>query len=250
MDNQSTEKQSWTFGIMCYNEIGTLEEVVMSLIKTAPHFTSEFEIIIVDDGSTDGSREKAIELEKRYKTVRTIQHSENRGIGATLRSIYLNALKENVANLPADGQFKPEEYLKTPCLPDNSFIAFYRKENTHYNLFRNSLSFVNFFLNRYFIGFVCKDVNWTKIYKSEDIKKLELRLTSSLVETEIGAKLSLLNKEIIEVESIYHERKHGISKGAKASAIFAAAKEIFKLKLEIIRYRGALKRSLKTIRVY
>lgn len=243
MDELKKHSQSWSFGIMCYNEIGSLEEVVNDILRTAPQFTSDFEIIIVDDGSDDGSREKAVALEREHPEVRCILHPGNRGIGQTLRSIYLNASKENVANLPGDGQFKAEEYLKVPHLPDGSFVAFYRRENTNYSLFRNGLSYFNHFLNKYFIGFVCKDVNWTKVYKAADIRKLQLRLKSSLVETEICAKLSLCERKILEVESIYHTRRHGVAKGAKLRVIWAAVRELLILKLEMIRFAHAIRRT-------
>jgi glycosyltransferase involved in cell wall biosynthesis len=104
--------------------------VVNDILRTAPQFTSDFEIIIVDDGSDDGSREKAVALEREHPVVRCILHPGNRSMGHTLRSIYLNASKENVAKLAGDGQFKAVEYLKVTHLTDGSFVAFYRREYT------------------------------------------------------------------------------------------------------------------------
>jgi glycosyltransferase involved in cell wall biosynthesis len=242
---ESDPKQSWTFGIMCYNEVGSLESVVADIRLTAPRFTARYEILIVDDGSTDGSRELALALEARFPEVRCILHPVNMGIGHTLRNIYLNAAMENVANLPGDGQFKSEEYLKIRSLPHGAFVAFYRKENTHYNFFRNGLSLLNSYINRYFIGFVCKDVNWTKVYKSEDIVGLQLQLVSSLVESEICAKLRLLGRQIIEVESAYHQRLHGKAKGARAGVILAAAREVLRLKIEMMRFKYIVRNQKK-----
>jgi dolichol-phosphate mannosyltransferase len=217
--------QSWSVGVLCYNEAGSLEIVVTHLREVMQKITNTFEIVIVDDCSTDGSGETAQQLQQRFPEVRTIIHPQNKGIGGALRSIYANCRYENIAFIPGDGQFDVEEYLPYPEVADGTFVSFYRKENTSYNLFRNILSLFNKKLNKVFIGIDLRDVNWTKIYKKADIDQLDLQLTSSLIESEICAKLLFLGRKVIEVESKYLPRTYGQSKGSSFAIVKKALKD-------------------------
>ncbi len=229
--------QTWSVGILCYNESKTLEPLVAQLRDVLQQLTNTFEIIIVDDYSTDGSRENALALADKYSEVRTVLHESNIGIGGALRSVYNNARNENVGIIPGDGQFDVKEYLPFPEIADGHFISFYRKENTSYSLFRNILSLFNKKLNKVFIGMNLKDVNWTKILKKADLDQLELELTSSLVESEICAKLLFLGKKVIEVESKYLPRTYGQSRGASAGIVKKAILDTWQLVLIMNRFK-------------
>ena len=229
--------QTWSVGVLCYNEAETLEKVVAHLRTVLQQLTDTFEIIIVDDYSTDGSRDIALEIQNMYPEVKTILHEVNKGIGGGLRTIYTNTRYENVAMIPGDGQFDTNEYLPFKEIPPDTFISFYRKENTSYNLFRNILSLFNKKLNKVFIGISLKDVNWTKIYKKKDLDTLDLQLKSSLVESEICAKLLFLGKKVVEVESKYLPRVYGVSKGASFAIIKKALRDTWTLILIMQKFK-------------
>jgi glycosyltransferase involved in cell wall biosynthesis len=234
--------QTWSVGILCYNEAGTLEKVTTDLIDVLRQLSNTFEVIIVDDRSTDGSRVVANDLAAKYPEVKVVNHDVNKGIGGTLRSIYETARYENIGVIPGDGQFDITEYLPFGEIAENHFVSFYRKENTSYSLFRNVLSLFNKKLNSAFLGITIKDVNWTKIYKRADIKKLDLELTSSLIESEICAKLLYLKKRVIEAESKYLPRTYGESKGASMKILKQAMKDMLVLIKIMRRFRATHKR--------
>lgn len=224
--------QSWSIIIFCYNEAGNVGNVVQKCISALKIIAPEHrELIIVDDGSSD---ESVLEIEREIlkfpgENIRLIKHSVNLGIGMALRSGYDNVKNENVCAVPADGQFDINELLPFSFVEPNSFVSFYRKENQSYSLFRNVLSLVNRKFNKWMLGIDFKDINWVKIYKSDALKKLDLQLKSSLVETEICAKLVILGKNFVEVESTYLPRNKGVSKGASWKIINKAASEMLKV---------------------
>lgn len=208
-------KQSWSIIIFCFNEVGTVEQVVKKTIETLEKMeVNTFEVLLVDDGSSDGSKEVAQNLPELFPKLRLLHHPHNLGIGRALRTGYSGAQYENVCAIPADGQFDLNELIPFAEIPSKSIVSFYRKENTTYNFFRNSLSKANKQLNLWLNGFELKDVNWVKIYKGAEIKRMNLEIESSLIESEICAKFIFNGFEVIEVESKYLKRTSGISKGA------------------------------------
>jgi glycosyltransferase involved in cell wall biosynthesis len=236
-------KQSWSVLVFCFNEAGTIKELLYRIVDFfETHREGLYDIIIVDDGSTDGSHEEIrAAAQKHEKTMRIIRHEKNLGIGEALRDGYTAARNENVTAVPADGQFDIQELLPYLDVEPDSFISFYRRENAEYSSFRNALSVVNKYINRVFNGIELKDVNWVKIYKRETITAFPWKLHSSLIESEICAKLLLTGNRAIEVLSFYHPRKAGTSKGASLRIIAQALRETPKLLFTVHRFRKSMK---------
>ena len=238
-------QQSWSIIIFCYNEVVSVKIVFESVLATFKSMgVTDFEIIIVDDGSTDGSKTIISEIQKQNQAfTKAIIHDKNLGIGAALRSGYTNAKKENVCAIPADNQFDCNELLPLANIESETFVSFYRRDNLSYSLFRNILSVINKKVNSVFLGIHLKDVNWVKIYKTEEIKQFNWKINSSLIESELCSKLLLSGKTVREEISIYHARLGGKSKGASLKIIMQALKETFKLIVEIRKFKRDLKKN-------
>ena len=74
-----------------YNDSGTIASLVIAARQTAQKLTSDFEIIVVNDGSVDATPEIADELARTYPDVRVIHHPKNRGYGGALLSGFTGA---------------------------------------------------------------------------------------------------------------------------------------------------------------
>lgn len=221
--------QSWSIGILCYNEAGTIKDVYLKAKSVAARLSDQYEIILVDDCSTDGSRDIIHTICDTDHAVRGIFHEKNLGIGLSIRDIYFNAKNENVVFIPGDGQFDSEELLPYASFSVRNYIAFYRKENQSYSFFRNSLSYMNKLVNSLFIGLKLRDVNWVKVYKTHILMQLDLKAQSSFIESEICAKLNRLFIKPIEIDSKYIPRVYGTSKGASWAIIRKVYIELFKI---------------------
>ena len=235
--------QSWTIGIICYNEKGTIHKVFEDVQSMLESFHCAYEIILVDDCSTDGSKEIIQQIAKQNTFVKAILHAENQGIGASIRDVYFNATQENLVFVPGDGQFDVFELKPFREFSANNYICFYRQENESYSLFRNILSYFNHLFNRLFLKLDLKDVNWVKAYKREIVQNLDLQMTSSIVESEICAKLNVLGHSPVQVKSTYLPRVYGESKGAALSNLIRVGPEIIRLLMIITSYRLKLKTS-------
>ena len=235
---------SWSLGILCYNEVENISTTIQKAHSVMIKLGQPFEILIIDDGSTDGSQELIKTTISNIPEATLIEHGVNKGIGEALHTFYSSACNENVVYTPGDGQFDYEELFLVPSFKAGYYVSFYRIENTTYSLFRNILTLINKKINAVFLGLRLRDVNWVKIYKNDDLKTLNLEIRSSLVESEISAKLFFLGRKIIEIESKYLPRAYGQSKGASWAIL---KKAIFDTVL-LIRVIGKFRRQQKNNR--
>lgn len=231
--------QSWSIIIFCFNEKGNVSNVIRDCVSVIKTISEKREIIIVDDGSGDGSITEIEHEILKYpeESFKLVKHPINLGIGMALKSGYSTAIYENVCAVPADGQFNVKELLPYSTIPQNSFVCFYRKENQSYSLLRNILSLFNKKFNKWLLGIEFKDINWVKIYKTSSLQKLDLKLKSSLVETEICAKLVADKNTFIEVHSHYLPRNNGVSKGASWNIVKKALAEMLKVYFAVSHYK-------------
>lgn len=231
--------QSWSIIIFSYNEKGNVEQVLKDVASFCATFFNniDFEVIVVDDGSNDGSEKFIEKIAQEHNTFKLVRHSNNLGIGQALKSGYASASFENICAIPADGQFDINELTPFLNFDKKNYISFYRPVKAGYSNFRKLLSFSNRFLNILFLNLNIKDVNWVKIYKSEQLSLINLNLNSSLIESEICCKLGILGYQPIEVPSKYLNRDHGNSKGGSFSTISTAVLELFSLVTESVKFR-------------
>jgi glycosyltransferase involved in cell wall biosynthesis len=108
--------------IPVYNEVGTIKEIV-SRVQAVD---LEKEIIIVDDGSTDGTRELLQEISLAQKNVRGFYHERNQGKGAALRTGFEAATGDIVIIQDADLEYDPRDYplLLEPILDGRADIVY------------------------------------------------------------------------------------------------------------------------------
>lgn len=96
---------SLTIFLPCFNDEKTIGELVSCADRVAKEFSSDYEILVIDDGSKDGSPELLRQLETRYPRFRAIFHPANQGYGAALQSGFRHATKEWIFYTDGDGQY-------------------------------------------------------------------------------------------------------------------------------------------------
>src|SRR5512142_157133 len=92
-----------------YNDSGTIASMVIRAVKAASELTPDFEVIVVNDGSRDGTAEIADELARTYPQVRVVHHAKNRGYGGALQTGFRSATKELIFYTDGDAQYDPSE---------------------------------------------------------------------------------------------------------------------------------------------
>jgi glycosyltransferase involved in cell wall biosynthesis len=135
---------------------------------------ARYEVIVIDDGSTDGSWELLQQLKQRYPFLRAIRHRSRRGIADALRSGYLAAAGRVLVFYPADLQFKPEDIprLAQPILDGESDMVTGFKQGKYEKAF---VSGIYNSLSRSLFNVPVKDLNSVKAYRREIMDVLPVR---------------------------------------------------------------------------
>jgi glycosyltransferase involved in cell wall biosynthesis len=235
--------QSWSIIIFGFNEEGTVCNVVDSSLKfCTDNNIEEYEVIVIDDGSTDNTAMLLSNNFSQNSSVKLIRHGSNLGIGPAMNAGYNSAQMENLIGIPADGQFDINELKPHINFPGKTFLSFYREQSTGYNTYRNLVTSLNKSLNRNIFKVDIRDINWVKAYKTADLKKIDLRINSSLINTEIISKFLILGYKSIEIPSVYHRRVSGVARGASLKTMMQAGKELIKLSFIISKFRKNYKK--------
>ncbi len=101
-------KPRLTVVVMTYDEVHSLESVVDEIRAEVERAGVTHEVLVVDDGSTDGSGPLADELAQRHEAVRVVHHDPNQGLGGVYRTGFAEARGELLTFFPADAQFPAE----------------------------------------------------------------------------------------------------------------------------------------------
>ena len=216
--------------IPVYNEEGNLKSAIDSIISAIKDMVADFEIIVVNDGSTDRSLEIAESASKQCHQIRVFSHTKNLGQGTALATGYAQCRKDYVTYVPADGQVNPAELINIlKAAEDADIIITFRSNRFDYSFFRLINSFVYIALNQILFGLKYRDINWVHMYNRRIFEKVKIRSTGVFILGEILAKAKRIGFTIKEIPSTYYPRKNGRAKGGRPKSVFTAIKEMFRL---------------------
>jgi glycosyltransferase involved in cell wall biosynthesis len=212
-----------------WNEEANVERVIKNAIPVAESVAQKWEIIMVDDGSSDKTLQIAERLAQKNSHLRVISHQPNRGYGAALTSGFLNAKYKYIVFTDGDGQFDFSEVTKFIDKIDSSdMVIGFREKRRDHQLFKrlllmNLLKIGDFIL----FHFSFKDIDCGfKMFKKDAVDKImPLRSEGAMITTEILAKAKRKELKIQEVGVTHYPRKLGHQSGANFPVIVRAILE-------------------------
>lgn len=226
---------SITIAIPAYNEEENIEWVLKDTIKSLPRYFSEYEVVVVDDGSIDRTGEIADAIAKKNKNVQVI-HQPNGGFSKAMLTGIMAAKKEFVAYMPADGQFLVEDMRHCfEKMAKNDLVLGYRGSRPDYTVKRIIFSYGYLLLLLFLFGIRWIDVGWVNIWRTNKVQKIKINATGGIfILTEIAVRFMRRGYKIDEAPSYYHVRKSGKVKNAKMKVVWNTFLSALKLKLELL----------------
>lgn len=214
-----------------HNEEKNIKKTVLSALKILPELAKEYEVIVVNDGSEDKTKETVQEISKKHPQVRVITHDKNRGYGASLKTGFYNSRYPLIAFTDSDGQFDFSEVGKFLEETEKyDLVIGYRGKRAE-GLGRTLNAKGWSFLNRILFGLNVKDIDCGfKLIKKKVIDKIpRLESEGAFVSAELLIKAKKMGFKIKEIPVSHHPRLEGVQSGANIKVIFRAFREIFSL---------------------
>ena len=225
-----------------FDEVENLSPLIENALAIAARLALSFEIVLVDDGSRDGSGERIDALCARDPRIRSLRHESNKGYGAALRSGLRCARGDLVFFSDADLQFDLSELEKLIEHTDRfDIVAGYRSPRRD-PWPRTLIAFGWGVLARALFGLRVIDIDCAfKVFRRDVLRAMPIASLGAFVNTEILARAQAAGYRIHQVPVSHRRRRYGQQSGARPRVIVRALRELFVLFREL---RGAPPRKL------
>jgi glycosyltransferase involved in cell wall biosynthesis len=241
------EPVSLTIFFPAYNEQENLASAVEDALRVAEDspYVGDYEIIIINDGSTDATQAIAEGLAAEHRRVRVIEHEQNRGYGAALKTGLAAATKDWIFFTDSDRQFDILELQNLLVhIPNHDAVIAYRAPRRDPFMRLVNAKAWNL-LNRLMFGLQVRDIDCAfKLLRREDVQNLRLSSRGAMINAELLIKLARSGVRIKEVPVSHLPRLRGSPTGAKPSVIFRALREMVMLyggELGTVTHKQAMK---------
>ena len=245
---QSDEKGQLNNGLTivfpAYNDAGTIPSMIIGARLVARQLVSDYEIVVVNDGSTDHTAEVLSELEMTFPELRVIHHASNRGYGGALRTGFKAATKDLIFYTDGDAQYDPREvkllfdvWDKTSDFVNGKKIG--RSDPIH----RAVIGRLYHWCVRLTFGLSISDVDCDfRLFSRRIFDKVQLTKDSGVICVELMKKVQDYDFRIQEVPVHHFHRAYGKSQFFNFSRIGTTLMDLVRLWVELVIQKAHLKR--------
>lgn len=219
----------------CFNEEANVERAVRKATAVLDTLTADYEVIVVNDGSADGTGRIADRLALADPRIRAIHHPTNRGYGGAVQSGIRAATKEFVFFTDGDGQFDMGELpALLPLMEEHDFVACWRIDRQD-PWMRKVNSWCWTRLVNLVLGMRIRDVNCAfKLFRRRILASTPLHSTGALISAEILARVTRSGCRVVQPGVHHYPRTAGVQTGADATVILRAFRELVGLRRLIL----------------
>ncbi len=213
-----------------HNEKDNIDPLTEKTVAVLSEWVDDFEVLIVNDGSNDGTREVADQLAERFPQVRAIHHDVNRGYGGAVKTGIASCTKDWIFFTDGDGQFDVNEIvLLFERTGDADAVVGYRldrKDPFHRKVF----AFCWGLLISILFGFRVRDLDCAfKLFKRELIDGVTFKAEGAVITVELFSIMTKKNARIEQVGVHHYPRTTGEQSGGSIKVIARAFKELLLL---------------------
>jgi len=212
----------------CYNDRATIGGLVSRADGLVRGLTDDYEIVVVDDGSTDGSAEVLSRLGACVPCLRVVTHGQNRGYGGALRSGFGHATKDLVLYTDGDGQYSVDDLIGLfGRLHEDVDIVNGYKVGRSDPWYRKLIGGAYAGCMRRAFRLAVRDVNCDcRLIRKRFLDRVELTCKSGAICLELMAKLGREGARIQEVPVRHYAREHGRSQFFQVRRLVRTAREL------------------------
>ena len=220
----------------CYNDSNTIGDLVVEAERQLRQLTDDYEIIVVNDGSTDASADVLRELAARIPRLTVITHERNRGYGGALRSGFGAATKELVFYTDGDGQYDVSELpvLLMLLTDDTDFVNGIKmtRQDPSYRVHAGN---IHQFCMRWLFWLPIHDVDCDyRLIRRRILEGVQLRSNSGSICVELVKHAQRAGAGFREVSVHHYARKWGQSQFFKPGRIIKTYLHIAVIWLELM----------------
>ncbi len=212
-----------------WNEERNVTQAIQEAVTALEGLGADYEIIVVDDGSRDGTSRVVGELQASHPQVRLVRHEVNRGYGQALRSGYAAARQDLVLIHHADSQFDLTEINRfLPLLAQADIVCGYRAQRA--DPFMRKVNALGWnMVVRLLFGYLARDIDCGfKLFRREILDHVHLTATrGAMIDTELLASARARGYRIAELPVIHLPRLGGQPTGANLDVIITSFRELF-----------------------
>ncbi|MEK9147089.1 MAG: glycosyltransferase family 2 protein [Patescibacteria group bacterium] len=197
----------------CYNDEGSIGKLIDDASEVLKRIASDWEIIVVDDGSFDYSRKVLKEKSKYNPKLKLVFHKTNQGYGGALRSGFRNATKELVFYTDGDGQYDVREIEKLlPKMTEDVDVVQGYKLKRHDPLYRLIVGTAYHHFSRLVFNVNVKDIDCDfRLIRKKALDKITLTFNSGVLPVELVKKLQHKRFKFYEIGVSHYPRLYGQS---------------------------------------
>jgi len=211
------------------NEELLLEEFLRKSVADLRRVADDFEILLVDDGSTDRTLAIAKELAREIPELRILSFGRNLGTGKNIVPAYQEATKEIVFNNTVDAFFDTGDLPHIlPHLEHFDAVSGYRTDLKANNLYQKALTTGNRLLIRLLFGMPFRAFQTLQFHRRGFLQQIELEAASSFLSPELLYKAWRSGKTVKEIPVTFHPRTRGKAKGGKPIHVLRSLCDIFR----------------------
>jgi glycosyltransferase involved in cell wall biosynthesis len=220
-----------------YNDAPSLPSLLAETFAVAPQITSDFEVIVINDGSQDDTGAVLESLQALYGScLRVITHEQNRGYGGALRSGFAASHKDWVFYTDGDGQYDVSELPKLAerVKPAVGLVNGYKLERNdpwHRIWIGNTYNAFARFLFRVRLRDIDCDF---RLIRRELLERIHLTSTSGTICVELVRKLELTGCQVEEVGVHHYPRLHGRSQFFRIKSLLTTFRQLLALWLRLV----------------
>lgn len=220
-----------------YNDAPSIAKLVDKAFEVLRARAADYEVIVVNDGSRDGTADVLAGLQTQYGAAfRVITHAENRGYGAALRSGFAAARKEFVFYTDGDGQYDAGELPKLldAMAPDVGLVNGFkieRRDPWH----RTAIGTVYNRFARLVFRIRLRDIDCDfRLIRRALIEATPLWSTSGTICVELVKKLELSGYRVVEVGVHHYPRLHGRSQFFRFRSLLITLYQLLRLYIQLV----------------